>query len=84
MVSPWTRSGESQVPKLNAIVDGTGSFKAIQLYVNDVKSAQQLLDASSMELSVPRKGGEKGEYQAKIVFDLLLIDEVLKTAKGAK
>ena len=73
------------VPVLSASVEGYGEFTAIQLYINEIKSAQQLLSVSSMELTQPdnRQVG-KDVFDARVVFDFLLIDEVLKTTGGAK
>ena len=72
------------IPVLNASVEGSGELTAIQLYINEIKSAQQLLSVSSIELSQEREHRSEGVYAAKVVFDLLLIDEVLKTVGGAQ
>ncbi|MEE9369731.1 MAG: hypothetical protein V3V05_12855 [Pontiella sp.] len=71
------------VPVLSASVDGSGELAAIQLYINEIKSAQQLLSVSSIQLTQPKKMNvENKTFDAKVVFDLLLLEEVLKTAGG--
>jgi hypothetical protein len=73
------------VPVLSASVEGFGEFSAIQLYINEIKSAQQLLSVRSMDLTQPKKRKADDEiFDARIVFDLLLFDEVLKTTGGSK
>jgi hypothetical protein len=74
-----------KIPVLRASVEGSGEFTAIQLYINEIKSAQQLLSISSMELTQPTDRREEDNiFEVRVVFDLLLIDEVLKTTGGSK
>jgi len=70
-------------PRLNAVVQGSGSFSAIQLYINKAESVNQMLSASSINLSQSRDGGDE-YFGAKITFDLLLINEVLSSTGGAR
>ncbi len=73
------------VPVLSASVEGFGEFTAIQLYINEIKSAQQLLSVRSMDLTQPKKRKQDDEiFEARVVFELLLIDEVLQTTGGSK
>ena len=71
------------VPVLSASVKGSGELTAIQLYINEIKSAQQLLSVSSIQLTQPKKMNTENTFDAKVVFDLLLLEEVLKTAGGS-
>lgn len=71
------------LPVLSASVAGAGTFTALQLYVNEVKSAQSLLYVNSLKLSQPRERILDDMFEASIVFDLMLIDEVLKTTGGS-
>lgn len=70
------------IPVLSASVESLGEFTALQLYVNEIKSAQSLLSVSSLELTQPREQISKDIFEANITFDLMLIDEVLKTSGG--
>lgn len=71
------------IPILSASLEGAGTFAALQLYVNEIKSAQSLLSVNSLRLSQPRKRISEDLFEASIVFDLMLIDEVLKTTGGS-
>ena len=73
----------NQVPVLSASVQGSGEFADIQLYVNEIKSAQQLLSVNTMEIQ--QTFGidmEEALFEASVVFDLVLIEEVLKSKGG--
>ena len=72
------------IPVLRATVQGFGELTAIQLYINEIKSAQQLLSVNSIELSQDKDHRSADVFATKVVFDLLLIDEVLQTVGGAK
>jgi hypothetical protein len=71
------------IPVLSASVKGAGAFSALQLYVNEVKSAQSLLYVNALSLTQPRERMLDAVFEANIVFDLMLIDEVLKTTGGS-
>ena len=73
-----------KIPVLSASVEGSGELTAIQLYINEIKSAQQLLSVNSIELTQSSDLQSDNVFDAKVVFDLLLIEEVLKTAGGVK
>ncbi len=67
---------QKAVPVLNAIVRGSGSLTAIQLYINDVKTEQRLLSVSSIKITQPSEGSNRELYHAEIVFELLLLSEM--------
>ena len=78
------KNREQNIPVLSAEVDGSGEFSAIQLYINEIKLAQRLLSVRSIELSQPSGFKTDDVFEAKVVFDLLLMDEVLKTSGRAQ
>jgi len=63
-------------------VEAFGDIGAFQLYLNDVKSAQPLLTASSINIDQNSEFEQREEFELKVVFDLLLVDEVLKIGGG--
>jgi len=71
------------VSVLNAVVLGTGSFTAIQLYINEVKSSQRLLSVSSMKIVEADEAAE-GYYDTELIFELLLLDELKVSSGGAQ
>lgn len=73
------KSREHSFPVLNVEVDGNGEFRDIQLFINEVKSSQQLLSLYSVNLTLPRQNLGAGRFNASMVFNLLLIDEVLQS-----
>jgi hypothetical protein len=79
------KSKGSDIPVLRATVEAFGDVSAFQLYLNDIKLAQPLLTASSINI-VQRTddGGGGGNFELKVVFDLLLVDEVLKASGGSQ
>lgn len=78
------QSKGQKIPVLSAEVEGAGAFKAIQLYLNEVRSAQHLLSVSEVNLSLPRQVQAEEQFNASIQFDLLLIDKALKSAGGSQ
>jgi hypothetical protein len=68
------------IPVLSAVVRGSGSLSAIQLYINQVKTEQRLLSVNAIRLESPSDSAN-GSYEAEITFDLILLGE-LETAKG--
>jgi hypothetical protein len=78
------KSKGSNVPVLSAMVEAFGSVQAFQLYLNDIKMAQPLLTADSISLDQRTDGGQDGDFELKVVFDLLLVDEVLKARGGSQ
>lgn len=77
------KSATQPFPMLRVMVDGSGEFRAIQLFINDIKSSQQLLSVDSVSLTLPRQSQGDGQFSASMVFNLLLIDEVLQSG-GAR
>jgi hypothetical protein len=71
------------LPVLNAVVRGTGDFNAIQIYINEVKMQQRLLSLDSIRLKIPKKAAED-LYDAELVFELLLLDDLQMVAGGVK
>lgn len=71
----------SNVPVLSAVVESSGDIKAFQFYLNDIKSAQPLLNVSSITLKqkAGRGRGDLPTFDLRVVFDLLLVDDVLKS-----
>lgn len=80
-VVDWKNQQQKAVPVLNAAVSGQGNFTAIQLYINQVKTEQQLLSVSSIVVKQPTENSEGGLYDVKIVFELLLLNE-MKAFRG--
>ena len=74
---------DKEIPVLNAMVEGSGEFTDIQCYINEIKLSQQLLSVNSINLTQPRMQDQKGLFKARIVFDLLMVDEVLSTHEEA-
>ena len=69
------------VPAMHAVVRGRGDFTAVQLYINEAKSAQQLLSVDAVKIQKPSEEVGEGIYDVEIVFELLLLDE-LKSITG--
>jgi len=73
----------AKIPALSATVEAFGDVGAFQLYLNDVKAAQPLLTASSITIEQSSDYVQNGDFELKVVFDLLLVDEVLKASGGS-
>ena len=69
----------SGFPTLRVIVEGSGDFQAVQLFINDIKLSQKLLSVETIDLSLPRQADDDENFQTTIIFHLLLIDEVLQS-----
>lgn len=79
------KSKGSSIPVLRAVVEAYGNVGAFQLYLNDVKLAQPLLTASSIQIDQRiDDGGGGGDFALMVVFDLLLADEVLNASGGSQ
>lgn len=78
------KSKGSDIPVLSAVVEAFGDVGAFQLYLNDIKVAQPLLTANSIEIEQRIEDGQDGDFELKVVFDLLLVDEVLKASGGSQ
>jgi hypothetical protein len=76
------KSKTSKIPVLSAKIYAFGDIGDFQLYLNDIKKAQPLLTANSIKISQQTGSEEGGNFELKVVFDLLLVDEVLKTPGG--
>lgn len=76
------KSKGANIPALSATVEAYGDVAAFQLYLNDIKVAQPLLTASSIKIDQEADGGQDGDFELKVVFDLLLVDEVLMARGG--
>ena len=76
------KSKGANIPALSATVEAYGDVAAFQLYLNDIKMAQPLLTASSIKIDQEADGGQDGDFELKVVFDLLLVDEVLMARGG--
>lgn len=73
----------SKIPVLSATVEASGEIGAFQQYLNDIKVAQPLLTANSIRIEQSSDEGGNREFELKVVFDLLLVDEVLKASGGS-
>ena len=78
------KSKRSNIPALSATVEAFGDVAAFQLYLNDIKVAQPLLTASSIKINQRTDSGGDGDFELNVVFDLLLVDEVLKASGGSQ
>lgn len=78
------KSKGSNVPVLSAVVEAFGDVAAFQLYLNDIKANQPLLTASSIKIEQRTDDGQAGDFELKVIFDLLLVDEVLKASGGSQ
>lgn len=72
-------NGKNKFPALNAAVEGVGEVRAVQFFINEVKSSQQLLSVEAINLSLPRRAQVENNFNVSIIFKLLLVDEVLKS-----
>lgn len=82
-VSRVDRTRKTQaIPIMNAVVRGRGDFTAVQMYINEAKSAQQLLSVDAIKVQMPSEEAEPGVYDVEIVFELLLLDEMKSIAGG--
>jgi hypothetical protein len=67
---------------MNAVVRGRGDFTAVQMYINEAKSTQQLLSVDAIKVQKPSEEAAEGMYDVEIVFELLLLDEMKSVAGG--
>ncbi len=67
---------QQAVPVLNAVVQGSGNFTAIQLYINEVKTEQRLLSVGTIHIGQSGALFDEGIYDVEIVFELLLLSEM--------
>lgn len=73
----------SSIPVISAVVEASGDFAGFQLFLNDVKSAHPLISARTIELTQGREDALEEGFQLKVVFDLLLANDVLKATGGS-
>lgn len=78
------KSKGANIPALSATVEAFGDVGAFQLYLNDIKLAQPLLTASSIKIVQGTDAGADGSFDLRVVFDLLLVDEVLNASGGSQ
>jgi hypothetical protein len=78
------KSKANKIPALRATVEAFGDVAAFQLYLNDIKLAQPLLAASSINIAQRADDIGDGNFELKVIFDLLLVDEVLKASGGSQ
>jgi hypothetical protein len=71
------------LPVMNAVVRGRGDFTAVQMYINEAKSGQQLLSVDAINIQQPPDTVGEGIFDVEIVFELLLLDEMESIAGGA-
>ncbi len=71
-----------EVPVISAIMEATGELNNFQLFLNDVKSSYSLVSARSIVLNEGREEMDESSFQLKVVFDLLLVNEVMKSSGG--
>jgi len=83
-VARRAQSKGAKIPVLSATVEAYGNVGDFQLYLNDVEAAQPLLTASSISIEQNSDTVQNGDYELKVVFDLLLVDEVLKSRGGSQ
>jgi hypothetical protein len=72
----------SKIPVISVIVDASGSFADFQLFLNDVKSAHPLVSARTITLQQGDESERKAGFDLRVVFDLLLVNDVLKASGG--
>jgi hypothetical protein len=70
-----TSSATGNLPVLNANVRGSGSFAAVQAFIGDVTSRQQLLTESSLQISLGNQALGEDFCRADISFELILFDQ---------
>ncbi len=73
----------SKIPVISVIVEASGEFADFQLFLNDVKSAHPLVTARTITLQQSEENDIKAGFDLKVVFDLLLVGDVLKAHGGA-
>ncbi len=74
----------SKIPTISLMVEASGEFSDFQLFLNDVKSAYPLVSARSINLSQAFESSAKEGFELKVVFDLLLVNDVMKAPGGIK
>jgi Tfp pilus assembly protein PilO len=78
------RRSVQNIPMLKANVMGAGSYEAIELFLGDVGSSQNLLSESSLKLSQSVTDRTSGNFQAEIEFELMLFNSVAATGGSAQ
>jgi len=73
---------ESRIPVISVIVDATGEFSDFQKFLNDIKLAHPLVSARSIVMDQGVEGDRNSGFEMKVVFDLLLVGDVLKASGG--
>ena len=70
----------SRIPTTSVIMEAAGGFDDFQLFLNDVKTAYPLVSARSIFLSEDEDNPDNTRFELKVVFDLLLVADVLKAS----
>lgn len=74
---------KTSIPMLNALVEASGTFSSYQLFLNDVLAAYPLISLRSVDILQSSEGNNAAGFQLRVMFDLMLVDEVLKADGGA-
>jgi hypothetical protein len=69
-----TAAANGSLPVLMANVRGSGSFEAVQVFLGDVTSRQQLLTESSLQISQGSQSLGEDICRADISFELILFN----------
>lgn len=73
---------ESKIPVVGVIMDATGDLADFQLFLNDITSAHPLVSTRSISVSQVNKADQQAGFELKVVFDLLMVNDVLKASGG--
>jgi hypothetical protein len=72
----------AKIPVISVIIDASGEFSDFQLFLNDIKTAHPLVSTRSATLDQSEDGAAESGFDLKVVFDLLLVGDVLKASGG--
>ena len=79
MIDRETPKG-SKIPVISVIMDASADFADFQLFLNDIKSAHPLVSTRAITLERGDEGLKESGFEVKVVFDLLLVGDVLKAS----
>jgi len=74
----------SKIPMISLMLEARGEFADFQLFLNDVKSAHPLISVRSINVGQSREPTVESGFELKVVFDLLLVNDVMKATGGIK
>lgn len=77
------KTQKPKVPTISVLVEATGEFSDFQRFLNDVKSAHPLISTRSISLTQGKEDEAGKGFELKVVFDLLLVGDVLKEDGGS-